>query len=452
MDELFPLRVCSHGEFCWHCGGTIKITGPRYVEPAAVKEICARYGFYPSLGFLYLQGDLRLGWVDESSPVGFFVEMNQVLVQGTTEECPSDLVPERSRVCSGYVVRSPLLCWTGLSLSGRTFEYNYAYDNENFMGGFSISPDGHAGMTSEARIYNASCVLRWLNGQSKRTHELWPLILWCIKHGDLEEVSHVLLSWTGKKRLHERALIRKNWEILFDWMAMTEKCHRLTVNGWATEAPQKNWLLLHNFLTPASTKPYYQGPRGWTDKIDEMPADFDSFFYQYTVPEVNLHAMLTFGSRNAVGKHLSNRWPHRIDCVRANNAPPHPWGAAAEALCFAEQGVSGDTSIPDVSVPSFVDSADIPERQVFNGIWFNRCLATTRDKQVIEEYSKQISPLGGSDQRCTDDNGCRWPDREDLRFEAPRACCKVPPRAAEWEIRAIENARFIAQDKLGGVD
>lgn len=464
MDVLFPLRVCSPGVFCWYCGGTIRTTGPRYAEPAVVKEICIRYGFHPSTGFLYVQGDLILDWVNESSPEGFFVELNRLLVRDTIEECPSDLVPERSRVCSGYVVRLPLLRWTGLSRSERTFEYNYLHTTQNFMGGFSISPDGNAGMTSEARRYNASCVLRWVNEQSRRTHELWPLILWCIKHGDLEEVSHVLLSWTGKKKFHQRVLCRENWEILFEWMSITENCHRSPVNGWAKEAHEKNWLLLCKFLTPASEKAFYEGPAGWTQKIGGVPATFEHFFYQprHIVPDLNLHAMLTFGSRRAKLKHLSKRCPHRIDYVRANNAPPHALLPVAKALCFAEQYVSGDTTSPDVSVPLEVDDPKIPDFEVYRdfvsdfevyrGVSFEKMLAITDDDQVNEEYSSPVSLLAGSDQRCTDDNGCRWPELVDPRLEAPRVCCTVPKGATDWDESIINRFRYTAINNLHGVD
>ena len=452
MDVLFPFRVCSPGVFCCYCGGTIRTTGPRYAEPAVVQDICTRYGLHPSTGFLYLQGDLRLDWVNESSPVGFFVEMNRLLVGKTIEECPSDLVPERSHDCSGYVVRSPLLFWTGLSRSGRTFDYNYPHTTENFMGGFSISPDGNAGMTSEARRYNASCVLRWVNGQSRRTHELWPLILWCIKHGDLEQVSHVLLSWTGKKKFHERVLVRKNWFILFDWMSVLERCHRRPVNGWAKEAHEKNWLLLYHFLTPASELAWYEAPGGWTQKVEGKPATFEYFFYQpqHMVPEVNLHSMLTLGSRYAKLKHLSKRCPHRIDYVRANNAPAHVWLPAAKALCFAELCVSGDESIPNVSVPPEVDDAGVPDWKVFFGVSFREMLATTADNQVIEEHSSPVLLLAGSDQRCTDDNGCRWTESDDPRLEAPRVCCEVPPGATASVISFINSFRETAKLKLRG--
>jgi hypothetical protein len=324
------------------------------------------------------------------------------------------------------------------------------------MGGFSISPDGNAGMTSEARRYNASCVLRWVNGQSKRTHELWPLILWCIQHGDLEEVSHVLLSWTGREKFHERVLVRENWFILFNWMRITESVHRVPVNGWATEAHEKNWILFFRFLTRASDKAYYQTEREtWTQKIEGgVQATFEHFFYQpqHMVPRDNLHAMLTLGSRKAKLRYLSERCPHRIDYVRANNAPPHVLLPAAKALCFAELSVSGDTSIPDVSVPPEVDDPGVPDWEVFRGVPIHKVLATTDDDQKIEEYSRPVSLLAGSDQRCTDNNGCRWTESDDPRLEAPRVCCEVPPGATEWDKDIILRFREVAKFKLRGGD
>jgi len=295
--------------------------------------------------------------------------------------------------------------------------------------------------------------LRWVNGQSRRTRELWPLILWCIKHGDLEQVSHVLLSWTGKKEFHERVLVRKNWFILFDWMSVLERCHHLPVTNHS-EAHQKNWRLLYNFLTPASKLAFYEAPGGWTQKIEGVPATFEHFFYQpqHMAPEFNLHAMLTLGSRKAKLRHLSKRCPHRIDYVRANNAPPHVLLPVAEALCFAEMSVSGNTSIPIVSVPPEVDDERVPGLEVFCGVPFDEMLATTADPQVVEEYSKPVSLLAGSDQRCTDDNGCRWTESDDPRLEAPIVCCEVPPGATEWDESIIKRFRENAKLKLLGAN